>query len=277
MPNKVNLGGLFGVRLHQYLSFSTFFNTKAVFGGDVAFFPGCSMIGHDTNLVMKVFGYLRNVFPKAGIFSSCCAHPTFALEDGKRYERYQGILKEQLNKAGIKNLIVCCPNCSETLRQISGLKVTSIWGVLEKHPPEPAQASAVLPGLVLHDPCPTRVEPAIQESMRKVLRHFNVPFDEYPSNRAQTSCCGKIKMLMVLNPEKGREMLRRRIAQSSSRNIVTYCFSCMDSFKSADCKSIHGLECIFQRSEEIDPGKNETVSHVWRNRRLMARKIAALQ
>lgn len=64
--------------------------------------------------------------------------------------------------------------------------------------------------------------------------------------------------MMVLNPEKGREVLNMRIAESDNRNILTYCFACVESFAGAGCSPVHGLELLF-------PGVR-TARGTWRNR-----------
>jgi Fe-S oxidoreductase len=267
--------GLFGVRLHQFLSFSRFFDKNASFGGEWMFFPGCSMIAHSPELVMSTFKYLRGVWPDIGLSGGCCAHPALAL--GKeRFLKCQRTLERDFLKAGVRGVIVCCPNCAVTLKRISCLKIISIWQVLREHLPEPRTRRVELPSLVLHDPCPARSDLKLHEAVREVLSRLGLAFEEYPANRDKTLCCGRANMLMVLNPEAGWEMLRRRIEQSSCRDVVTYCFSCVDAFKSAGCRGLHGLDYVFSPDENIDLSRREGWAQSWRNRWVMARHINAL-
>jgi Fe-S oxidoreductase len=163
------------------------------------------------------------------------------------------------------------------LRRIPNLEVVSIWKVLLERPPGARSGNLRLPPLVLHDPCPTRGEAEVHEAARSVLSRFGVGFEEYSANRNKTLCCGRANMLMVRDPEKGREMLLRRISQSPRRNVLTYCFSCVDAFKSAGCGAIHGLDCIFTPPEKIDLNRREGLAGAWRNRRITARRIATLE
>ena len=234
--------GYYGVKLHQFLSFSPIFAKKTVMG-EWAFFPGCSMMGYDPELVMRVYSRLKEFEPSMGIISGCCGHPAFGIDDKSGFERYSAGNAANFKSWGVKKLVVCCPNCAETLKGLEGVSVVSIWSFLERE-----KYTADLSGnerYVLHDPCPTRRDPETQEAFRWVMARCGVSWEEYPSSRERALCCGKVRMLMVLNPPKGREVLMKRVGESANRNVLTYCFSCADSFRSAGCRSVHGLELLF--------------------------------
>ena len=230
------------------------------------------MMGYGPDLVMAAFEYLRGVHPDIGLFGSCCANPSLAL-GGRQFSRRGENLERRFRDAGVRRAIVACPNCAVTLRRIPGVEVLSIWQVLDAHPPESRIRDLGLSPLVLHDPCTTRGEPELHRAARAVLSRLGLSFEEYPANREKTLCCGKKDMLMALEPERAREMLARRVSQSSCRNVLTYCFSCVDSFKSAGCRSFHGLEYVFA-PERIDPARRESAAGVWRNRWMTARRIS---
>jgi Fe-S oxidoreductase len=267
---------LWSVRLHQFLSFSSVFDKSASFEGEWAFFPGCSMAAHSPDLVTTVFQYLRGVYPDIGLFGNCCAQPALALSEGQ-FAQYHEILERRFRSAGVGGVIVCCPNCAVTLRRIPHLEVVSVWQVLLEHLPEPKTRNPGLPPFVLHDPCPARSEPKVHEAVRKVLSRFGLVFEEYPANRDKTLCCGRANMLMIRDPERGREMLLRRVSQNACRNILTYCFSCVDAFKSAGCGALHGLDYIFAPPEKINLNHRESWVRNWRNRWTTTRRIAELR
>jgi Fe-S oxidoreductase len=233
------------------------------------------MAAHSPDLVMEVYAYLRSVYPDVGLFGNCCAHPALVLEKG-RFARYQEILERRFREAGVNRVIVCCPNCAVTLKRVPGLEVVSIWQVLRRRLPEPKARGLRLPPLVLHDPCPSRNDPKVQEAAREVLSRLGVVFEEYPDNRGKTLCCGRANMLMVLEPAKSREVLLRRVSQSE-RDVLTYCFSCVDAFKSAGRGSLHGLDYVFAPPEKIDMRLRESLGKTWRNRRILAKRIASLR
>jgi Fe-S oxidoreductase len=237
-----------GVALHQALSFSPLFDRRRAPSpdGGTVFFPGCSMLARGPALAAAVFEYLTPVYPGIGVFGSCCGYPSTAL--GREKERLATLTDAM---KGVRTVITCCPICSATLKKIPTLNTVSIWRVLDEHPvgARHGGAGANVGGKqvphILHDPCPTRDDPDVQEAFRRVMARAGVSFTEYHSNRGTAMCCGKGGMLMALHPDKGMEMLRRRIAQSPKRDVLTYCFACADSFRSAGCRCVHGLELLF--------------------------------
>lgn len=246
-PRVKSLSGYFGVRLHQALSFSPFFNKRFIRRSERLFFPGCSMTARSPELVWQVYKWLLEQDPETGIALSCCAHPTLGLGDRKKYEELRGNLAASLAECGTKELVVCCPNCAATLSGL-GFKVCMIWELLDE-----ACFSADIPAKpirVLHDPCPTRTMPAVQQAFRNVMRRCGVEFEEYPSCRERALCCGKAMMTAAIDPKRGRRILEKRISESSRRNVLTYCFACEDSFIGAGSDAVHGLELIFPCTEK---------------------------
>ncbi|GHT01009.1 hypothetical protein AGMMS50276_28140 [Synergistales bacterium] len=264
--------GLLGVRLHQFLSASMLFD-KRVSGSGRVFFPGCGMAGYSPELVMNVYGFLREVYPGIGIFGSCCAKPSQAFGAGSFLERAR-VLTRHFSEAGVKRVITACPNCAATLACIPNISVVPIWRVLDEHFDQLKDRLRIsgsnLPPLSLHDPCQTREDESVQNSVRSVLRRAHVEFSEFPMAK-RAMCCGKAGMLMAINPAASRKILQRCVEQSPTPNILTYCFSCADSFRSAGRRSFHSLELLF--ADELVSRPRESV---WRNRFRASRLIARL-
>ena len=258
-PRVKSVPGYLGVRLHQALSFSPFFTKLFPRGSGRVFFPGCSMASRSPELVERVYKWLLSQDPRTGIALSCCAHPTLGLGDKEGFAKLRGRLVKSLSECGTDEIIVCCPNCAKTLPD--GFKVRMIWELLDE-----AGFSREIPAgpaYVLHDPCPTRSMPAVQQAFRNVIERCGVKWEEYPSCRERALCCGKAMMTAAIDPERGRLILERRIRESSIKNVLTYCFACGDSFRSAGLEAVHGLELLF-------PGK-ESAGSPWSNRIKAAR------
>jgi Fe-S oxidoreductase len=262
---------LWGVRAHQFLSFSRLFGGKIEPGANV-FFPGCTMIGHSPELTIAVFEYLRGIYPGIAFSENCCAKPAMALSGGAS-GKYHRVLVHRLK--GARRVIVCCPNCASALKKLLDAKmVLSVWQVLEANMPELSEIA--LPPLVLHDPCPTRSDPAVQSAVRSVLKRADISFAEYPKDVTGpgTICCGKVNMTMALNPQKGRAMLSRALSREPAHSVLTYCFSCVDSFKSVGRESVHALECLFPtKGSKNLRSKRGSAARVWFNRLRMRRVL----
>jgi hypothetical protein len=53
-------------------------------------------------------------------------------------------------------------------------------------------------------------------------------------------------MIMALDPKKGKAIFERRIAHCESREVATYCASCVDTFRDNYFTAHHVLELMFQ-------------------------------
>ncbi|GHS86597.1 hypothetical protein AGMMS49957_05020 [Synergistales bacterium] len=267
--------GLLGVRLHQFLSASRLFDKRTASGsGGRVFFPGCGMAGRGPELVARVHDFLREIYPDIGLFGSCCAKPSQAL-GGESFLKRARVLTRRFREAGVKRVIVVCPNCAATLACVPGIQVVPIWRVLDEHfdrlKGRIRTQDLVLPALSMHDPCPARGDASLQEAVRSVLRRAHIEFLEFPQGK-RAMCCGKAGMLAVTNPKASRGILERCVAQSPAPDMLTYCFSCADSFRSAGRRSFHALEILF-----ADPAPIQIYSGVWRNRFRTSRFIASLR
>ena len=179
--NSKNKIGYMGVKLHQFLSFSPIFQRVVARGGDTAFFPGCSLMGYDPELMRRVYRWLVSVHPGMGFVSACCGHPTLALGGRGRAAAHRERLASLLGSLGIKHLVVCCPNCSGTLKEDFGLSVISIWKLLDEERFTCRTEDGRM--FVLHDPCPTRSDPETQQAARNVFARCGVKWEDYPSSR----------------------------------------------------------------------------------------------
>jgi len=69
---------------------------------------------------------------------------------------------------------------------------------------------------------------------------------EFKNNRDKTICCGKKDMIMAIYPEKGKKLFDVRASQAPSKDIVTYCASCVDTFRDNSFNANHILELLWQ-------------------------------
>lgn len=265
--------GLLGVRLHQFLSASSLFDKRVSFGAAHVFFPGCGMAGRGPELVMRVYDLLLEIYPGIGLFGSCCAKPSQALS-GQIFRERVNVLSKNFDEAGVGGAIIACPNCAAALKHIPNLEIIPIWRVLDENFDRLEDRIEIkslnLPAMTLHDPCPTRGDPDVQRAVRSVMRRLGAEFSEFPQGK-RAMCCGKAGMLMATNPGASRKILERCVAQSPTSALLTYCFSCADSFRGVGRRSVHALEILF-----ADSGFDKTQGSVWRNRFRASRFIAGL-
>jgi NADPH-dependent glutamate synthase beta subunit-like oxidoreductase/uncharacterized membrane protein YdjX (TVP38/TMEM64 family) len=249
---KSPIKGHKAIDVHQALGFSRFFNT-GVAGGDGktrrVFIPGCSLPSYNPELVGKVLAHLQERLPGTGAILKCCGKPTKALGQVDAFKARYAELQAEIDRLGAEEIIVACQSCYVTMKEYSPKqKVRSLWEVLpEIGLPEAAIGIGKDSGLTfaVHDSCPTRDVPAIQNGIRRILDDLGYATEEPPHTGMQTRCCGFGGMVVPVNPELAERVMKRRTAEVSSDCMVTYCAACRESMVRGGKKAVHILDLVF--------------------------------
>lgn len=232
------------VKSHQLLSFNGIFSTTGK-GKDV-FWPGCAVLAMGEEITNKTYDLLKTSVPGLTYSTSCCGKPSRYINGGKDFKKRKELLERTFQEKGTKNIYTLCPNCFITLGEFSQVKVQSAWRLIDEYFPESSRGILEGTAFSLHDPCPIVKDIEAAEYARSILRKMGIQVMEFKNNRENTMCCGKKNMLMALEPEKGMKMFQQRALQAPTKNIVTYCASCRDTFKQNSFASYHILELLFQ-------------------------------
>lgn len=128
----------------------------------------------------------------------------------------------------------------------------------------------------LHDPCPIKKEEQIHEAVRSILKDLGIKIVEFEKNRSKTECCGCGGMVGVTNKELWLSQKNKRANSTECENIVSYCESCVNTFKSSDKNALHILDFIF--NEDVINGKAKSQKNIstinqWINRIKLANKV----
>lgn len=285
--NSVKKMGYWIVKSHQKNSFSKLFRNQTN-QGDVkenkrAFFPGCSLMAYSPELVMKTYGYLKNIYPNIELIVNCCGNPTHAIGDSAQFNEYYKTLEEQVEKTGIEELIVACPNCYQMISTKSPeLKVTSIWlDIAKLGVPETVKGIGenLNISFAIHDPCPTRKETEIHEAVREILREIGVNIQEFKLCREKTLCCGAGGMVGITNKPIAMQQMQKRANQTTAPHIVSYCESCVESMIQGGKKAVHLLDLIFDETlykRNTFNQRKETSLKKWVNRYRMKQRVNKL-
>lgn len=274
LPRKLNTSG---VDLHQYLSFSKLFSDSILGKNtEIIFFPGCSMLSNNPDLVMKVYSYLGEKIPNLGYSNKCCGKPTDFLGKSESFEIILDGLKSDFNKSGAKTIITCCQNCYMCFkRNTPEYEIISIYEMLnELGLPNDVfnKFSDSNIDAIIHDPCPTRTEDEVHEAVRSIVNQLGISFDEMPYNRRKTLCCGMGGMVSLTSKNIYEKHRDRRQDEAGLKTIITYCMECAETLKSKDISTVHVLDLIFSDLDEIETGSSRLIRS-WYNR-FRARKIA---
>ncbi|MGO0882911.1 (Fe-S)-binding protein [Clostridioides difficile] len=237
------------IKFHQTNSFSSLFskqfikkNTKKIF------FPGCSLSSYSSDLVLETYKYLENHIENISLVFECCGKPTLAMGDTNKFDEYYSKIEKMFRKNDIDEVIVACPNCFNTIRNNSDIKVISIWDVIKEYGlPENIKNhyDDLNQKFLLHDPCPIRNEHNTHESVREILGFMGIKIIEFEKNRKNTECCGSGGMVRVTNNEVAINQTKNRVNNEKTDYVISYCQSCCESMLMADKKVLHVLDFIF--------------------------------
>jgi glutamate synthase (NADPH/NADH) small chain len=220
------------------------------------FFPGCQLCASAPGQVRRIYDYLcRSFAGGTGLILGCCGAPAYWAGEEASFQKEVDAFRDKWVGLGRPKVILACSTCYKMFKQnLAETPILSLWKVLEDIGlPEEGRHLVSAP-LAVHDPCTTRREPEIQESVRKLLARLKMPFEELRLSREKTECCGYGGLMQDANPALAREVVARR-AKESALDYVTYCAVCRDNLASAGKRTVHLLDLIFP-----DPGEKDSAS-----------------
>jgi glutamate synthase (NADPH/NADH) small chain len=222
------------------------------------FFPGCQLCASAPGQVRRVYDYLcRSSAGGTGLILACCGAPACWAGEEPSFQKEVDAFRDKWISLGRPKVILACSTCYKMFKQnLREIPILSLWKVLEEiELPEGERQTSSVP-LAVHDPCTTRREPEIQQSIRKLLKRLNNLVEELRLSRENTECCGFGGLMQDANPALAREVVARRAAESPL-DYVTYCAVCRDNLAAAGKRTLHLLDLIFPDPSEKDPASRK--------------------
>ena len=203
------------------------------------FYPGCSLVGGDPNLVGEVFRFLRTRYPDVGIWTSCCGMPLEKYISPDAARKATADILPVIEKEGITEVITSCGNCFNSLNSMlqgTGCSVVSLYDTLCRFD-WPSQAAHGT--FIVHHPCPARNENTFRRSFVSLAEKCGIRIENlyYCSN--PLACC--------LSKTVSANERRRAI---KDKQVITYCAHCVKKFQST-FGTTHILQLLFNRPEPI--------------------------
>ncbi len=229
------------------------------------FFPGCQLAGSNPAQVEAVYDHLcANLEGGVGLMLDCCGAPAYWAGRQDLFEQGVTDIAERWEALGQPEIVFACPTCLALLGpRLEGVKSTFLSQALETTAaPEPSLGKEAQPVRALHDPCTTRHNPVVQESVRRLLALLDQPVEELALSRQLTECCGYGGLEANANPELAKRVAARR-GEESAAEFVTYCAMCRDSLAAVGKRAIHFLDLLY-------PSDNDPASRArpnWSQRR----------
>jgi len=220
------------------------------------FFPGCQLSASAPAMVKKVYAHLRRILSGGvGLMLGCCNAPAFWAGEENLVQAEFSRLRDRWNDLGRPQIILACSTCYRIFEtHMPEAQIISLWRVLEEKglPGDLSVKYGAIP-LAVHDPCTTRHDSGLQNSVRALLHRLGQPFEELEPGRGHTECCGFGGLMQNANPDLAKTVARR-LSGKSSADYLTYCAGCRDNLAAAGKRALHILDLIFPDAGGPDPG-----------------------
>jgi glutamate synthase (NADPH/NADH) small chain len=243
------------------------------------FFPGCQLAGSSPEYIEQVYSYLQDKLGDVGLMLRCCGAPA---DWAGRMDLFQSALADftvQYHALGNPQLVLACSSCYQIFKtHLPDVRVLSLWNLYDEHGlPQSAIKNQKSEILSVHDPCTTRYESHIQDSVRNILRRLGYQIEELPLSREKTECCSYGGLMWLANRELAQAVVERRIAESRL-DYVTYCAVCRDFFAARGKRTLHLLDLIYGqdpdgRAARPSPGYSERHENRARLKRKLLKEV----
>ncbi len=216
---------------------------------DTIFFPGCTLSGTRADKVKKIFDYIKQKIPTAGIVMDCCTKPSHDLGRLEYFSKMFNEMKDYLVGNNIKNVIVACPNCYKVFKNYGiELNVTTIYEFMAEHGlPDEIKVSG---NVSVHDSCAVRFEESIHIAVRELVKKMGLKIEEMPHSSRKTVCCGEGGSVGFISQDFAKTWGMIRKNEADGRRLVTYCAGCANFLDSMTPTS-HVIDLVFETEKAI--------------------------
>ena len=254
--------GMFPPAFHDFFMRDMYFSNEDAWLAETApgfdsagylFFPGCQLGASDPLYVEQTYKLLRTRIRDLALILGCCGAPA----DWAAEKTVHGMVIDKLRKnweqMGRPVLIFACPTCKHQLAmympEARGVSLYSILceeGLADNLPEVNIDAC-------VFDPCSSRYDPSMQESVRKIAANAGIRLTELHYSRETAQCCSWGGHIKPANPSAAEKMVRNRAA-ASGNPYITYCTNCRDTFADKGKTCYHILDLVLGLDKnEYDP------------------------
>jgi glutamate synthase (NADPH) small chain len=227
--------------------FSLARNPPGLDSSSYAFFPGCQLSASLPAYVEKAYAFLTGSFQKdsVGLMLRCCGAPADWAGRKDLFAASQAEFWAEYEKLGRPKVILACSSCYQVFQTYyPDVKIISFWDVYDQFGPQRFPAWKGAASMAIHDPCSTRYEVHIQNSVRNILQKMGCEIQELILSRERSECCSYGGLVWLANRPLSEKIVQRRISESPL-DYVTYCSMCRDFFAKRGKPSLHLMDLIF--------------------------------
>ena len=223
-------------------------NPPGAQASDYVLFPGCQLSASSPDQVELAYAYLTERLPESsvGLMLGCCGAPANWAGRVDLFDSTLVAWRTKLQAMGNPKVVLPCSTCYQVFKNhMPGVEIVSLWEVYDHYGlPDIKRSLASNRTISIHDPCTTRYDAPIQDSVRRVVQRLGYQIEELALSRERTECCSYGGLQWLSNRELAQKVVRRRISESPN-DYVTYCAMCRDFFAGQGKPSLHILDLIY--------------------------------
>lgn len=214
-------------------------------GAERVLFPGCNFPSFYPETTRYLAGLLKSRAGMGTVFD-CCGKPVAELGLLKQEKRITGELNRRLERAGVKEVAVVCPNCYHFLKGRLNIKVTGIYETLASL----GLGNRIEEELTVFPPCPDRESRELLSQLGNFLKYP-------PKVYEKAQCCGLGGCAAGKERELSRAMAGVLETEPGKKEkegpTAVYCASCAGSLKRKGWEGAeHVLANILGTGEKAD-------------------------
>ncbi|MEL7567191.1 MAG: pyridine nucleotide-disulfide oxidoreductase/dicluster-binding protein [Dehalobacterium sp.] len=211
------------------------------------FFPGCQLPAVYPEYIEKIYGFLIDKLPGGvGLLFQCCGAPAFWAGRKELFQQALTDLKKKWEGMGSPKIIAACTTCFQVLKEnIPEMEIMSLWEVYDYHFDFKDNMGQNKEVLSVHDPCTTRGELQIQDTVRSILRKMGYRYSELKYSKDKTKCCGYGGLVSFANKKVADDMINERIRESG-HDYLAYCAICREYLAQKGKSAYHILDLIYE-------------------------------
>jgi len=239
------------------------------------FFPGCQLGASNPACVEKAYEYLLEKLPATGLLVGCCGAPAEWAGDTGAMEEITRDIRKAWDGMGRPEVIFACPSCEKMFaKRLPQIKQVSLYEVVIRYG-LPENADLGNETVSVFDPCSSRYDPRMQDSVRELASMTGRALEELPAAGREAVCCGFGGHIYPANTELAEKIAMNRVGLGP-RPFVTYCVNCRDIFSKSGKECSHILDLVFcaggydrpvpslsMKRENRETLKKNLLRHVW--------------
>jgi hypothetical protein len=175
----------------------------------------------------------------------CCGAPADWAGRKDLFAASQAEFRTEYQKLGKPKMVLACSSCYQVFQKhYPEVEILSLWELYDEYGLEQVTGRALPAKITVHDPCSTRYEGGIQNSVRNILQKLGCEVEELANSREKTECCSFGGVMWLANRPVAEKMVKNRIHQSPL-DYVTYCAMCRDFFARHGKRTLHLLDLLY--------------------------------